>query len=319
MTWQPAARTDQLVVGDRIQRSTSVTEFVLERADGRRLPDWAPGAHIDVVLPSGKIRQYSLCGDRWAPNQYRIAVQRDDAGTGGSLEIHEEIHLGETVSFGGPRNNFRLAPAQNYRFIAGGIGITAVLPMIEQAEKLNLEWQLLYLGRTAERMAYRNLADQYPGRVAMHTSVDHGRASIRQWLGELPEDTMVYACGPEAMLEALPEECAQLPDHFVRAERFTNTLADATVSSEPYEIELYRSGTVIQAPGTTPVIDVLAEAGVSVITSCSKGVCGTCEVDVVEGEIDHRDAILDDDERAANTCMFPCVSRALSKRLVLDL
>jgi len=319
MTLQTAARTDQLVVVDRIQRSTSVTEFVLERADGRRLPDWAPGAHIDVVLPSGKIRQYSLCGDRWAPNQYRIAVQRDDAGTGGSLEIHEEIHLGETVSFGGPRNNFRLAPAQNYRFIAGGIGITAVLPMIEQAEKLNLEWQLLYLGRTAERMAYRNLADQYPGRVAMHTSVDHGRASIRQWLGELPADTMVYACGPEAMLEALPEECPELPEQFLRTERFTNTLAEATVSSEPYEIVLSRSGKVINAPGTAPMTDVLARAGVDVITSCAKGVCGTCEVDVVEGEIDHRDAILDDDERAANTCMFPCVSRALSKRLVLDL
>lgn len=319
MTLQTAARTDQLVVVDRIQRSTSVTEFVLERANGRRLPDWAPGAHIDVVLPSGKIRQYSLCGDRWAPNQYRIAVQRDDAGTGGSLEIHEEIHLGETVSFGGPRNNFHLAPAQNYRFIAGGIGITAVLPMIEQAEKLNLEWQLLYLGRTAERMAYQNLAQQYPGQVTMHTSIDQGRASIRQWLGELPEDTMVYACGPEAMLEALPEECPELPEQFLRTERFTNTLAEATVSSEPYEIVLSRSGKVINAPGTAPVTDVLARAGVDVITSCAKGVCGTCEVDVVEGEIDHRDAILDDDERAANTCMFPCVSRALSKRLVLDL
>ncbi|GAA4119359.1 PDR/VanB family oxidoreductase [Enteractinococcus coprophilus] len=319
MAMQTATRTDQLVIVDRIQRSTSVTEFVLERADGSRLPDWAPGAHIDVVLPSGKIRQYSLCGDRWTPHQYRIAVQREHDGTGGSVEIHEDVQLGDVVSFGGPRNNFRLAPAQHYRFIAGGIGITAVLPMIEQAEKLNLEWQLLYLGKTADRMAYRHLADHYPGRVTMHTSTDNGRASIRQWLGDLPEDTMVYACGPETMLEALPEECPDLPKHFLRTERFTNTLADATVSSEPYEIELYRSGKVINALGTTPVIDALSQAGVSVITSCSKGVCGTCEVDVVSGEIDHRDAILDDDERAANTCMFPCVSRALSKRLVLDL
>lgn len=319
MTLQAATRTDQLVIVDRIEQSTSVTEFVLERADGSRLPDWAPGAHIDIVLPSGKIRQYSLCGDRWAPHQYRIAVQREDHGSGGSVEIHEEVQQGDVVSFGGPRNNFRLAPATHYRFIAGGIGITAMLPMIAQAEKLNVAWQLLYLGKTADRMAYRNLAEQYPQQVTMHTSFDKGRASIQRWLGELPEDTMVYACGPETMLEALPEECAQLPNHFVRTERFTNTLADATVSSEPYEIELYRSGKVIQAPGTTPVIDALAKAGVNVITSCSKGVCGTCEVEVVDGEIDHRDAILDDDERAANTCMFPCVSRALSKRLVLDL
>ena len=319
MTLQ-TARTDQLVVVDRIERSTSVLEFVLERADGSRLPDWAPGAHIDVVLPSGKIRQYSLCGDRWAPHQYRIAVQRDDGGTGGSMEIHDKVQLGDVVSFGGPRNNFRLAPATQYRFIAGGIGITAVLPMIEQAERLRLEWQLLYLGKTADRMAYRNLAEQYPNRVTMHTSADNGRTSIRQWLGALPEDTMVYACGPEAMLEALPEQCPEeLPPQFLRTERFTNTLAEATSSSEPYEIVLDRSGRVIHAPGTTPVTQVLAEAGVDVITSCAKGVCGTCEVEVVEGEIDHRDAILDDDERAANTCMFPCVSRALSKRLVLDL
>jgi ferredoxin-NADP reductase len=316
---QTTVQTDQLAVVDRLQRSTTVTEFVLERLDGSRLPDWAPGAHIDVVLPSGKIRQYSLCGDRWAPHQYRIAVQREEKGTGGSIELHEEIAPGDTVRFGGPRNNFRLAPAQSYRFIAGGIGITAVLPMIAQAEKLNLEWQLLYLGKTAERMAYRNLAEQYPGRVTMHTSSDNGRTSIRQWLGELPEDTMIYACGPEPILDALPEECPDLPEQYLRTERFTNTLADATVSSEPYEIELHRSGRVINAPGTTPVAEVLTEAGVGVITSCAKGVCGTCEIDVVEGDIDHRDAILDDDERAANTCMFPCVSRALSKRLVLDL
>src|SRR5690625_3440609 len=293
MTFPHTESGDQLTVVGRSERSTSVTEFVLERGDGSRMPDWVPGAHIDVVLPSGKVRQFSLCGDRWSPHQYRIAVQREEHGTGGSIEIHDDIRLGETVSFGGPRNNFRLAPAQNYRFIAGGLGLTAVLPLIEQAAKLNLQWQLLYLGRTAERMAYRHLADQYPGRRAMHTSVDRGRASIRQWLGELPADTMVYACGPEAMLEALPEEGPELPDQFLRTERFTNTLAEATVSSEPYEIVLSRSGKVINAPGTAPMTDVLARAGVDVITSCAKGVCGTCEVDVVEGEIDHRDAILD--------------------------
>ncbi|MDN5890402.1 MAG: PDR/VanB family oxidoreductase [Yaniella sp.] len=314
-----ASDSDQLIVAERSNRSTSVTEFVLERRDRRRLPDWSPGAHIDVVLPSGKIRQYSLCGDRWAPHQYRIAVQRDDLGAGGSLELHTELKPGDIVSFGGPRNNFRLAPAQNYRFIAGGIGVTAVLPMIEQANRLDLEWKLLYLGRTAERMAYRELQEQYPDRVTMHTSQTGGRTSIRQWLGDLPEDTMIYACGPESLLEALPEECADLPETSLRIERFTNTMANATISYEPYEIELQRSGRVLEAPGNTTVVEVLAEAGVDVVTSCSKGVCGTCEVDVLDGEIDHRDAILDDDERASNTCMFPCVSRSLSQRLVLDL
>lgn len=182
MAVQQTVNSDQLTVVERLDRSTSVTEFVLEREDQRRLPDWAPGAHVDIILPSGSIRQYSLCGDRWAPHQYRIAVQREQDGTGGSRELHDNIKVGDTVRFGGPRNNFRLAPAQNYRFIAGGIGITAILPMIEQAHQLGLEWKLLYLGRSAARMAYRELSDRYPERVTMHTSHTEGRASIRNWL-----------------------------------------------------------------------------------------------------------------------------------------
>lgn len=314
------ANSDQLTVVERGDRSTSVTEFVLERDDQRRLPDWAPGAHIDVVLPSGTLRQYSLCGDRWAPHQYRIAVQREPDGTGGSVELHDEAQVGDTIRFGGPRNNFRFAPAQDYRFIAGGIGITAVLPMIDQANQLDLEWKLLYLGRAADRMAYRELAERYPDRITMHTSQTNGRASICEWLGDdLTEDTMVYACGPESLLESLREACGELPAEALRTERFTNTMANTTVSDEPYEIELKRSGRTIAAPGASPVVDVLADAGVDVITSCAKGVCGTCEIEVLSGEIDHRDAILDDQERAANTCMFPCVSRSFSQRLVLDL
>lgn len=294
MTLAEAAASDQLLIVDRLKRSSSVDEFVLERHDGRRLPDWAPGAHIDVVLPSGKIRQYSLCGDRWNAHQYRIAVQHEPKGAGGSQELHDQLAIGDAVGFGGPRNNFRFAPAQHYRFIAGGIGITAVMPMINQADLLDLDWQLLYLGRTPERMAYQELQDLYPQRVTVHTSVPDGRISVRDWLGEVPEDTMIYACGPEALLEALPQECQGLPSTHLRTERFTNTQNDATVSSKPYEIQLQRSGRVVQAPGTSPVIDVLANAGIDVITSCSKGVCGTCEIDVLDGDIDHRDAILDD-------------------------
>src|SRR5699024_5561104 len=134
MTLAEAAASDQVLIVDRLKRSSSVDEFVLERHDARRLPDWAPGAHIDVVLPSGKIRQYSLCGSRRHANQYRIAAQHEPKGAGGSQERHEQISIGDAVGFGGPRNNSRSAPAQHYRFIAGGIGITAVMPMIHQAE-----------------------------------------------------------------------------------------------------------------------------------------------------------------------------------------
>lgn len=310
---------DDLVITQRTPVSDSVVELTLQRRNGGRLPDWAPGAHIDLILPSGRVRQYSLCGDRWQAHQYRIAVQRDPHGSGGSQEIHDQLRVGDRVRFGGPRNNFRLAPATEYRFIAGGIGITPLLPMIQQAEHLNIPWRLLYLGRDQQRMAYRQLASRYPNQITVHTSGHGHRASVKQWLGTPDPHTLVYACGPEHLLDALPDECAVLPPSQLRLERFSSPLADVPVSRESFDIVLSRSGRRITAKSSDSVVNVLSDAGVEVITSCSRGVCGTCEVGVVEGQVDHRDALLDDDERARNDCMFPCVSRSLSDALVLDL
>lgn len=310
---------DRLIVAQRTPVSSSVVELTLQRDDGGRLPDWAPGAHIDLVLPSGRVRQYSLCGDRWQPYQYRVAVQRDPHSTGGSEEIHDQLPVGTGVAFGGPRNNFRLAPASEYRFIAGGIGITPLLPMIHQADILGVPWKLLYLGHELQRMAYRQLKRQYPERITLHASGQDGRASVRDWLGTPDPDALIYACGPERLLEALPDECSVLPSSHLRIERFSNPLAEVPISRESFDIVLSRSGRHIEATGSTSVVEVLSEAGIDVITSCSRGVCGTCEVGVVDGRVDHRDAILDDDERSRHDCMFPCVSRSLSDRLVLDL
>lgn len=310
---------NDLVMTQRVPVSASVVELTLQRRDGGRLPDWAPGAHIDLVLPSGRVRQYSLCGDRWQAHQYRVAVQRDPRGSGGSQEIHDQLTVGDRVRFGGPRNNFRLAPATEYRFIAGGIGITPLLPMIHQAEHLNVPWRLLYLGRDLQRMAYRQVASRYPSQVTVHTSGHGHRTSVKQWLGTPDPHTLVYACGPERLLDALPDECAVVPPSQLRLERFSSPLAEVPVSRESFDIVLSRSGRRITATGSTSVVSVLSDAGVEVITSCSRGVCGTCEVGVIEGQVDHRDALLDDDERARNDCMFPCVSRSLSDALVLDL
>src|SRR5699024_4370087 len=221
MTLPQGDRSDQLLVVERWKRSSSVVEFVLERPDGRRLPDWAPGAHIDVILPSGKIRQYSLCGDRWNAHQYRIAVQYEPRGAGGSQELHDQLSIGDAVSFGGPRNNFRFAPAKHYRFIVGGIGITAALPMINQADLLDLDWARLYRARTAGRMASREVEDTHRRRLTYHRGALDGRNSIRHWLRAIPADTAVCACGPEALLGTLRRGCQELPSPHLRPESFT--------------------------------------------------------------------------------------------------
>lgn len=312
--------SDDLVVRTRRKVATGVIELTLQRPDGSRLPDWSPGSHIDLILPSGTVRQYSLCGDRWDPHSYRIAVQREATGTGGSKEIHQVTAEGSRVRFGGPRNNFRLAPAKQYSFISGGIGITAIVPMIEQAELMNIPWRLLYLGRDQDRMAYQEIKQHYPARVRIHTTANGQRASLREWLGVLDATSMVYACGPQSLLDVLPGECEGLPSQRLRVERFTNDkLNSAPISSEPYDIVLNRRGETVHAEGRQSVAEALDHAGISLSTSCSRGVCGTCEVGVLSGQVDHRDTILEDDERTAGTCMFPCVSRAADKELVLDL
>lgn len=313
-------RRDELIVRSRREVAAGVIELTLERPDASRLPGWSPGAHIDLILPSGTTRQYSLCGDRWDAHTYRIAVQREESGTGGSLEVHDAARKGSRVRFGGPRNNFRLAPASAYRFIAGGIGITAIKPMIEQADRMEIPWRLLYLGRDPQRLAYRELAAHHPDRVRIHTTDCGQRASIRTWLGDADAATMVYACGPQSLLKALPRECAAVAPARIRTESFANEApAAAPVTTDPYDIVLARTGRTVRASGRQSVAEALETAGVSLITSCSRGVCGTCEVTVLDGEIDHRDTILDDAERAAGTCLFPCVSRAAGARLVLDL
>lgn len=319
-TGQQEGSTDELIVHVRRDVAAWVIELTLQRPDGTRLPDWSPGAHIDLILASGTVRQYSLCGDRWDAHSYTVAVQEEANGTGGSKEIHQVAVEGARVRFGGPRNNFRLAPAEEYCFISGGIGITAIVPMIDQAERMDVPWRLLYLGRDQQRMAYQELKKRHPSRVQIHTTEKGERASVREWLGDLDDTTMVYACGPQGLLDALPDECGSLPSQRLRIERFSNdALKSAPISIEPYDIVLERRGEIVHADGQQSVAEALERAGVSLITSCSRGVCGTCEVGVRSGQVDHRDTILDDDERAAGTCMFPCVSRAAGEQLVLDL
>jgi ferredoxin-NADP reductase len=293
-----------------------VVALTLAHPGGRRLPDWTPGAHLDLILPGGLTRQYSLCGDRWDPHTYRIGVLREPDGRGGSAYVHDTLAEGDTVAIGGPRNNFPLAPSERYLFIAGGIGITPLLPMIYQAELLGADWRLLYGGRTRASMAFLDELARYGSRVELVPQDERGLLDLP---AELPPDTKVYCCGPAGLLDAMERRAAGWPAGMLRTERFVAKDLGAPARGEPFEVELRRTGRTLTVTRGQSVLQAINDAGVNVLSSCRQGLCGTCETTVLAGEVDHRDALLDDAERAAGDCMFVCVSRARSDRLVLDL
>jgi ferredoxin-NADP reductase len=316
-----ASRTDRTVV--QVEQKTPVADGVvtltLTAPDGGRLPDWSPGAHVDLTLDNGLTRQYSLCGDRWDAHRYRIGVLLEPAGRGGSSYVHDQLEPGHVVGLGGPRNNLPLVPAESYLFVAGGIGITPLLPMVAQAELLGADWRLLYGGRTRGSMAFLDELSRYGEKVLVRPQDEHGLLDLPAFLGDPRPGTPVYACGPGPLLTAMERACAGWPARALRTERFVAAEQGAPVRTTAFDVELHRSGrTVTVTPGVS-VLEAVAAAGVEVLSSCRQGTCGTCETAVLAGVPDHRDSLLDDEERAAGDCMYPCVSRSCSDRLVLDL
>jgi ferredoxin-NADP reductase len=298
----------------------SVVALTLAHPQGLRLPDWAPGAHIDLVLPNGTTRQYSLCGDRWDAHHYRIGVLRESEGRGGSAYIHDDLHVGDAVGIGGPRNNFGLVPARRYLFVAGGIGITPLIPMIAQADLIGVPWRLLYGGRTRSSMAFLDELARYGDQATVVPQDVHGLLDLPAWLAEAArERSTVYVCGPGPLLDAVESQCAGWPVGKLRTERFVPREQGAPIRSMAFEVELARSGGTVTVTPDTSVLEAVRAAGVAVLSSCRAGTCGTCETAVLAGVADHRDSILTDAERAEQSRMFVCVSRACSDRLVLDL
>ncbi|MDT7593182.1 MAG: hypothetical protein QOH45_2713 [Pseudonocardiales bacterium] len=314
-----AANVVTLRVTTKTVVADGVASLELAHLDGRRLPDWTPGSHIDVMLPNGLTRQYSLCGDRWDAHSYRVGVLREPGGRGGSAYVHDELRPGDLVGVGGPRNNFPLVPARRYLFVGGGIGITPLLPMVHQADLLGVDWQLLYGGRRRASMAWLDELADYGDRVQVVPQDESGLLDLAGFLGAPGPGVRVYCCGPAPLLAAIEAACASWPAHSLRTERFVAADQGTPARTLPFEVELARSGaTVTVTPGVS-VLDAVHAAGVDVLSSCRQGTCGTCETTVLAGAPDHRDSILEDDERAEGDCMFICVSRALDDRLVLDL
>ncbi|MFI1358427.1 PDR/VanB family oxidoreductase [Streptomyces sp. NPDC020898] len=305
----------ELVVERRESAADGVLALTLRHPLGDELPAWEPGAHIDVVLGPELERQYSLCGDPADRSAWRIAVLREPDGRGGSAYVHGQLGLGDKVRVRGPRNHFALKPAPRYRFVAGGIGITPILPMLAAAETAGAEWTLLYGGRTRNSMAFTEELGRYGDKVTFAPQDETGLLDLDSEVGRLPEGTLVYCCGPGALLDAVEAVC---PGGALHVERFAPKDRQGGEDSE-FEVVLQRSGRTLTVPVDVSVLDTVRGAGVEVLFSCTEGTCGTCETDVLEGTPDHRDSVLSDEEREAGETMLICVSRCRGPRLVLDL
>lgn len=306
-----------------------VVRLSLAHPSGERLPAWSPGAHIDLVLGPGLVRQYSLCGDPGDTSLLQVAVLREPESRGGSQYVHDQLAVGDTVRVNGPRNRFQLAESERYLFIVGGIGITPILPMIAAAERRGADWRLVYGGRSRATMAFAGqLAMDHPRRVELCPEDETGLLDLEGLLAGPAADTLVYCCGPEMLLDAVEQRCVAWPEGTLHIERFTpkaradgDETSPTSVRVEPasFEVELSRSGVTLTVPPHKTVLQSVEEAGVQVLSSCQEGTCGTCETTVLDGVVDHRDSLLTPAEQACNDTMFICVSRGAGPRLVLDL
>jgi ferredoxin-NADP reductase len=300
-----------------------VVVLTLVHPDGESLPPWTPGAHVDLVLTSDLVRQYSLCGSPSESRSIKVGVLRAEDSRGGSAFIHDQLAVGSTVRMRGPRNHFPLVASPRYLFIAGGIGITPMLPMIIEAEAAGAEWRLVYGGRTRASMAFLDDLAPYGDRVTLLPR-DEVERSLSQRLGDYLDEpqaeTLVYCCGPESLLSAVEAKCAGWPAGALHLERFQAKPTDAAGQDDhAFELVLARSGITIEVPADQSIFRAVEAAGISVLGSCHEGICGTCEAVVLEGEIDHRDSVLNAEEQASGEMMMICVSRCRSDRLTLDL
>lgn len=309
---------DELVVAERTPAADGVVSLVLEHPSGEELPGWTPGAHVDLLLEPDLTRQYSLCGSPGERTRWRVGVLLDDAGRGGSRYVHERLSPGTRVSMRGPRNHFPMVSSDRYLFVAGGIGITPLLPMMTEAEASGADWQLFYGGRRRSSMAFIDELAAYGDKVVLRPEDEHGLLDLAGIL-DPRADTLVYACGPEGMLQAVELQCSGWPPGSLHVERFSAKPVAEGAAATSFEVVCQRSGITVTVPADRTILEVVQEAGVNALSSCLEGVCGTCETPVVEGVPDHRDSLLSEEEKAAGEFMMICVSRSQAPRLVLDL
>nr|WP_246421913.1 PDR/VanB family oxidoreductase [Nocardiopsis mwathae] len=311
---------DLAVRVSRIDRpADGVAALTLEAAGGTPLPTWQPGCHVDVVLPSGLVRQYSLCGDPGDRARYRIAVRRIPGGRG-SGEVHG-LAEGARLTLRGPRNAFPFPRFERYLFVAGGIGITPILPMVRAAGRLGADFRLVYTGRSRASMPFLDEVAAVPAagggpgpRIEIRPDDEFGPPAAEDLVAGIAPGTAVYVCGPPPLIEGVRGALPDLPGLPLFWERFS---PPPITDGAAFEVELARSGQVLRVPADRTALDVIAEVRPETPYSCRQGFCGTCRVRLLSGEADHRDRPTGGSSRREEIAI--CVSRSGGGRLRLDM
>lgn len=315
--------TLQVKVVARTLEAEDIAGFELAAVDGQPLPPFSAGSHIDVYIRDGLTRQYSLCNPPHESHRYQIGVLRDANSRGGSAAMHDDIKVGDVLQISAPRNHFPLTQAKRTLLLAGGIGVTPILCMAERLAATGAEFAMHYCSRAPERTAFRaRIADSaFADRVSYHydNGDDAQKLKLAEMIATSDADTHIYVCGPGGFIDHVVNTARQCgwPTANVHLEYFGAAPVD-TDGDQPFDVKIASSGQVFTIPAGETVIKVLYDNGIDIPVSCEQGVCGTCLTRVLEGQPDHRDMYLTDDERAANDQFTPCCSRAKSALLVLD-
>ena len=295
------------------READDVVSLRLEAVSGLPLPPWRPGAHLDVVLPSGRLRQYSLCGDPSYSDHYRIAVRRIADGGGGSVEVHG-LTVGTRLVIRGPRNAFPYVRAERYLFVAGGIGITPILPMVTEAAARGADWRLVFTGRTRASMPF---LDELVGldreRITIRPDDEFGVPDGPGIIAHAPAGAALYACGPPPMISAIR---AEIPAEQIRGLHYERFSPPDVIGGVPFQIVLARTGEIVDVAADQTALAALRTVRPAIAYSCQQGFCGTCPVGLLDGVVEHHDRCLSPEQRTRS--MAVCVSRARG-RLTLDL
>ena len=314
----------QVRVVRKVDEAEGIASFELARADGGPLPAFSAGSHVDVQVPGGLTRQYSLCNDVAPRNSYRIAVLRDANSRGGSRAMHEQVREGDVLTISEPRNHFPLVHAVRTILFAGGIGITPLLCMAHRLAAVGSDFELHYSARSKARTAFVDEIAASPFASRVHYHFDDGpddqKLQLARILTQVDAQTHLYVCGPAGFIQFVTDWARGCgwPAAQIHVEFFAAPEQD-TSGDRPFEVKVASTGQVIRVAADQSVVKALAAHGVEVLTSCEQGVCGTCITRVLEGECDHRDLYFTDEEKAKHDQFTPCCSRAKSPLLVLDL
>lgn len=305
--------------------ASDICTFELVATHGKPLPAFTAGAHIDVQVRDGLVRQYSLANNRSEANRYIIGVLREPASRGGSIAMHDTITVGDVLRISSPKNHFTLQPdARRSLLFAGGIGVTPILSMAEHLHDVGADFSMHYCSRSPSRTAFLARVKSSPLASRVHVHHDDGpdtqKLDLAAALGQVTVGTHIYVCGPGGFMDFVlaGARAAGWPQTQLHSEFFSGDAQDVS-GDTPFSVKLARSGRVITIPSDKSIVRALAEAGIDIPTSCEQGVCGTCLTRVVEGSPDHRDAYLTPEERDRNDQLLPCCSRSQSPQLVLDL